>query len=200
MPRVNMKSFWAHEIPLPPLEDQIRIAHLLSKVEGVIAQRKQHLQKLDDLLKSVFLNMFGITDGTYKEWPTSLLENQASVSSGVTKGKKYGNQQMVEVPYLRVANVQDTLYLDYFANDATRLAFRDNFDFEVNGSPIALFQAFQVLLSLNLYTVSGEFKADLYKSDSHYVSETVPTLASDQRIMRFKFAVFDFRYHARSST
>ena len=84
----------------------------------------------------------------------------------------------------------DTLYLDYFVNDATRQAFSDNFDFEVNGSPIALFQAFQVLLSLNLYTVSDELKADLYKSDSHYVSETVPTLASDQRIMRFKFVKF----------
>lgn len=84
----------------------------------------------------------------------------------------------------------DTLYLDYFVNEATRQAFRDNFDFEVNGSPIALFHAFQVLLSLNLYTVSDELKADLYKSDSHYVSETVPTLASDQRIMRFKFVKF----------
>ncbi|MDR7120155.1 restriction endonuclease subunit S [Rheinheimera soli] len=47
------------EIPLPPLNDQIRIAHLLGKVEWLIAQRKQHLQQLDDLLKSVFLEMFG---------------------------------------------------------------------------------------------------------------------------------------------
>ena len=47
------------QIPLPPVNDQIRIAHLLGKVEGLIAQRKQHLQQLDDLLKSVFLEMFG---------------------------------------------------------------------------------------------------------------------------------------------
>lgn len=47
------------EIPLPPLEDQKRIAYLLSKVEGLIAQRKQYLQQLDDLLKSVFNDMFG---------------------------------------------------------------------------------------------------------------------------------------------
>lgn len=59
MPRMKMKSFWAHEMPLPPLDDQIRIARLLGKVEGLIAQRKQHLQQLDDLLKSVFLEMFG---------------------------------------------------------------------------------------------------------------------------------------------
>lgn len=84
----------------------------------------------------------------------------------------------------------DTLTLDYRVNDATRQAFRENFDFEVNRSPIALFQAFQVLLTLNLFSVSDSLKADLYQSDSHYVSETVPTLASDERIMRFKFVKF----------
>jgi restriction system-associated AAA family ATPase len=84
----------------------------------------------------------------------------------------------------------DTLTLDYQVNDATRQAFRENFDFEVNRSPIALFQIFQVLLTLNLFAVSDPLKADLYQSDSHYVSETVPTLASDERIMRFKFVKF----------
>lgn len=80
----------------------------------------------------------------------------------------------------------DTLYLDYYVNDATRNAFRDNFE----RSPIVLFQAFQVLLALNLYSVSETLKSDLYRSDSHYVSETVPILASDERIMRFKFVKF----------
>jgi type I restriction enzyme S subunit len=59
MPRMNMRSFWAHTVPVPPLDYQIRIAHLLGKVEKLVAQRKQHLQQLDDLLKSVFLEMFG---------------------------------------------------------------------------------------------------------------------------------------------
>ncbi|MEO1209728.1 MAG: restriction system-associated AAA family ATPase [Cyanobacteria bacterium J06638_20] len=80
----------------------------------------------------------------------------------------------------------DTLYLDYYVNDATRQAFRENFDFAITGSPIGLFQAFQVLLTLNLYSVSDSLKADLYQSDSLYVSESVPTLAADERIIRFK--------------
>lgn len=80
----------------------------------------------------------------------------------------------------------DTLVLDYWVNNETKQAFSKNFD----GSPLALFQAFQVLLMLNLYTVSDKLKTDLYRSNSHYVSETVPTLASDQRIMRFKFVRF----------
>jgi restriction system-associated AAA family ATPase len=76
----------------------------------------------------------------------------------------------------------DTLILDYWVNEATKQAFRENF----SNDPLALFQAFQVLLTLNLYTVSEPLKADLYQSNSHYISETVPTLASDERIMRFK--------------
>jgi restriction system-associated AAA family ATPase len=85
-----------------------------------------------------------------------------------------------------VDEATDTLVLDYWVNDATKEAFRENFE----GSPLALFQAFQVLLTLNLYAVSDALKADLYRSTSHYASETVPKLASDQRIMRFKFVRF----------
>ncbi|MCG8672049.1 MAG: restriction system-associated AAA family ATPase, partial [Pseudomonadales bacterium] len=80
----------------------------------------------------------------------------------------------------------DTLILDYWVNDATKQAFRENF----NNDPLSLFQAFQVLLTLNLHTVNDQLKADLYQSNSHYVSETVPILASDERIMRFKFVCF----------
>lgn len=48
------------QIPYPKeISDQIRIVYLLNKVEKLIAQRKQHLQQFDDLLKSIFLEMFG---------------------------------------------------------------------------------------------------------------------------------------------
>lgn len=59
IPHINRSAL--ESIPLPVIEydDQIRIAHLLGKLEGLIDQRKQHLQQLDDLLKSVFLEMFG---------------------------------------------------------------------------------------------------------------------------------------------
>ncbi|WP_298393909.1 restriction system-associated AAA family ATPase [uncultured Azonexus sp.] len=63
----------------------------------------------------------------------------------------------------------DSLILDYWVNDATKAAFRNNFD----DSALSLFQAFQVLLTLNLYAVSEQLKADIYQSNSHYVSETV---------------------------
>ncbi|MFQ5330473.1 MAG: restriction endonuclease subunit S, partial [Thermodesulfobacteriota bacterium] len=62
------------KIPLPPLDDQIRIAHLLSKVEGLIARRKQHLQQLDALLKSIFLELFGDPVRNEKGWESSSID------------------------------------------------------------------------------------------------------------------------------
>jgi len=70
------------EIPLPPLDDQIRIAHLLGKVEGLIARRKQHLQQLDDLLKSVFLEMFGDPVRNEKGWKKINLANLCEFENG----------------------------------------------------------------------------------------------------------------------
>jgi type I restriction enzyme, S subunit len=58
-PQITRTNLERVEIPLPPISDQIRIANLLSKVDALIIQRKQHLQQLEYLLKSVFLEMFG---------------------------------------------------------------------------------------------------------------------------------------------
>lgn len=80
----------------------------------------------------------------------------------------------------------DSLILDYWVNDETKKAFQQNF----GESALGLFQSLQVLLTLNLYTVSLALKQDLYQSTSNYVNETIPVLASDQRIMRFKFLKF----------
>lgn len=68
--QLNLSSKWieSYEIPLPPLNDQLRIAYLLDKVAGLIEQRKQHLQQLDNLLKSVFLEMFGDPVKNEKGW------------------------------------------------------------------------------------------------------------------------------------
>ncbi len=85
-----------------------------------------------------------------------------------------------------VDDATDTLILDFWVNEETKKCFRSNFD----NDPLMLFQAFQVLLTLNLYAASDPLKADLYRSTSHYASETVPVLASDRRIMRFKFVRF----------
>ncbi len=70
MKHVVKGDFDNHQIPLPPLDDQIRIATLLSKVENLISRRREQLKQLDELLKSVFLEMFGDPVRNEKGWET----------------------------------------------------------------------------------------------------------------------------------
>jgi restriction system-associated AAA family ATPase len=86
------------------------------------------------------------------------------------------------------------LYLDYWVNEETKRAFRFHFgdasgeseDFNKAKSALNLFQSFQTLLTLNHYKVDEETKAELYKSASLYVNETISIPASHERITRFK--------------
>lgn len=76
------------EIPIPEkdgrpnLDDQKRIVHLLGKVEGLIARRKHHLQQLDDLLKSVFLEMFGDPVRNEKGWDEREIGKSIKIKHG----------------------------------------------------------------------------------------------------------------------
>jgi type I restriction enzyme S subunit len=75
-PAISLGEIQDYKIPVPEeLDDQRRIAYLLGKVERLIAQRKQHLQQLDDLLKSVFLEMFGDPILNPKNFPVRKLFN-----------------------------------------------------------------------------------------------------------------------------
>lgn len=56
---INKKILAETEIPLPPLDEQRKIAAVLDKVSSLIAKRRQQLDKLDELIKARFVEMFG---------------------------------------------------------------------------------------------------------------------------------------------
>lgn len=56
------------EIPLPPISKQVEIAEKFEKVSDLIALRKEQLAKLDELVKSRFVEMFGHPVSNEKCW------------------------------------------------------------------------------------------------------------------------------------
>lgn len=56
---INKAVLSGTEIPLPPLDEQRRIAAVLDKVSDLIAKRRAQLDKLDELVKARFVEMFG---------------------------------------------------------------------------------------------------------------------------------------------
>jgi len=75
IPHINRKALESIVLPNISLDDQKRIALLLGKVEGLTTKRKQHLQQIDDLLKSIFLDMFGDPVSNKKGWEIEPLSN-----------------------------------------------------------------------------------------------------------------------------
>ncbi|WP_049895950.1 restriction endonuclease subunit S, partial [Microcystis aeruginosa] len=58
-PQITRTSLSGIKIPLPPLEEQRRIAAILDKADGVRRKRKEAIRLTEELLKSTFLEMFG---------------------------------------------------------------------------------------------------------------------------------------------
>jgi type I restriction enzyme S subunit len=96
------------EIPLPPLDEQRRIAAILDKADALRRKRKRALNLLDSLIQSIFRDMFGDLSGFPQRWGSlQPLGHFADIVSGITKGRKLNGEAVREVPYLAVSNVQD---------------------------------------------------------------------------------------------
>lgn len=122
IPGLNRDDVYRIPVLLPPLKDQIRIAHLLGKVEKLIAQRKQHLQQLDDLLKSVFMEMFGDPVRNEREWETgisTIYAEMVSVGVVVKPASHYVEHGVIALRSLNIKpNCIDLSDLVYFSQES----------------------------------------------------------------------------------
>lgn len=95
------------EVPVPPLEEQRRIAEILELADGLRAKRREALAEVEGLTQAVFLEMFG-----KDSFPITTLVDIGEVQGGLQVSRKREGLPQ-EVPYLRVANVhRDHLVLD----------------------------------------------------------------------------------------
>lgn len=58
-PQIVRQSLEKVKVKYPPLDEQRKIAAVLDKVSDLIAKRRQQLDKLDELIKARFVEMFG---------------------------------------------------------------------------------------------------------------------------------------------
>jgi type I restriction enzyme S subunit len=73
LPRLAPTALADFEIPLPPLEEQKRIADILDKADAIRRKRQEALQLTDEFLRSVFLEMFGDPESNPYTWPVKEL-------------------------------------------------------------------------------------------------------------------------------
>lgn len=128
MPSLQKPDLEGYVLHMPPLGEQRAIAHALRTVQQAKEATEAVIGSTRELKKSLMNHLFTygpvpVADAEHvplretnyghvpKQWAITPLSECSRVQTGATKGRKIADSDAVEVPYLRVANVQDG-YLD----------------------------------------------------------------------------------------
>ena len=109
IPHIYFKDYKKEEFNLDILDRQKEIVNILGRIECVISSRQQELQKLDELIKARFVELFGDPINNPKGWEVVTIgdivtEVKYGTSKPAVEGGKY--------PYLRMNNLTSDGHLD----------------------------------------------------------------------------------------
>ena len=101
---VSDKIIKKSAIPLPPLEEQRRIAAILDAADALRTKRRQALAKLDTLSQAIFANMFGDPRMT-TSWPEVTLGELAKVVTGGTPRRSEPSNFAGSIPWVKIGDM-----------------------------------------------------------------------------------------------
>lgn len=122
IPSLTKTNLLNIEIPLPPLDEQRKIAAVLDKVSDLIAKRRQQLDKLDTLVKARFVEMFGDPMANPRGLPIMSWRDVFLTTTG-----KLDSNEMVEkgkYPFFTCA--KESYRIDTYAFDCEALLLAGN--------------------------------------------------------------------------
>ena len=109
---ISAKKLGAELFPVPPIEEQLKISDIILKVHQIINERTQQLQKLDELVKARFIELFGDPMNGTSKWKVSTIGEQFNVTSGGTPAtgeKAYWDNGTI--PWIGSNMCQDTILI-----------------------------------------------------------------------------------------
>ena len=102
---IKLGNLTGAKIPLPPLDEQKRIARILDAADALRAKRRESLAQLDTLLQSTFLDMFGDPVTNPKGWEVGSLQDVTrKITDGTHKTPKYTDSG---VEFLSAKDIKD---------------------------------------------------------------------------------------------
>lgn len=97
------------EIEYPPIDQQVKTVKVLDKVESIIYNRQNQLQKLDELVKARFVEMFGDPVTNPMDWPTKPLLEMGYCKNGMNF---HTGDSGIEMHCLGVGDFKDYSVID----------------------------------------------------------------------------------------
>lgn len=108
IPHIYFKDYKNEEFNLDTIDRQTEIVHILKKVENIMEFHRQELEKLDELIKARFVEMFGDPVINNKDWSTDKLKAVTSkIGSGATPRGGKESYQGEGISLIRSMNVHD---------------------------------------------------------------------------------------------
>ena len=112
------------QIPLPPLDEQKRIAEILDKADALRAKRREALAQLDTLTQSIFLDMFGDPATNPRGWPVGALRSLGRVGTGGTPPSAKEGMFDGAIPFITPGDLESDQPIKRTVTDAGAQASR----------------------------------------------------------------------------
>lgn len=129
MKHITKPRFDNMPFPLPPLDEQKRIAKNLDLASEIVKGYKEQLAELDKLIQSVFYEMFGDPVANEKGWEVSKLSELGELNRGVSKHRPRNAPQLLggKYPLIQTGEVSNSsLYITSYTNTYSELGLKQS--------------------------------------------------------------------------
>lgn len=116
-------------IPLPPMEEQKKIAAMLDAVSDLLTKQKQLLSEQDNLIQSTFYDMFGDPIKNEKGWKIEKFKELGTLERGKSQHRPRNAPELLGGPYPLIQTgdiAQAGLYLDSFSQTYSELGLKQS--------------------------------------------------------------------------
>jgi len=112
-PNISTKEISDFKIPLPPLDQQKKIAAILDAADAYRQKTKALIEKYDELTQSLFLDMFGDPVTNPKGWDKIKLSELHKISSGGTPSRKINDYyENGTIPWVKTGDLKGLYVLE----------------------------------------------------------------------------------------
>lgn len=162
MKHINRAEFLAHRIPLPPLDEQQRIAAILDKADALRQKRKQTHAMLAEIAFSTFIELFGDLNENPLGWPIEPLGRLATNcdSRRVPVKESDRDRRPGRYPYYGSVGIIDDID-DFLFEGEHLLVSEDGKHLESRTRPIACMAEGRFWVNNHAHVLSFNGKADL---------------------------------------
>lgn len=110
---LNSEMIRGVTVPVPPMDEQIDIVTTLDKVTELIALRKEQLGKLDQLVKSRFIELFGDPLSNDNGWQKALITEVChAIFGGGTPSKSHPEYFTGSIPWVSPKDMKFSVISD----------------------------------------------------------------------------------------